>query len=137
MNDRRGDDPRRDDVRGSDHGATLSLELVADPALLATARLFAAAAARAGGCDDDVVEDVRLAVSEACARAIRGASNGDRVAVDAYVGPDGVAFVVDGPTATVGEDDIDGLDLVATLFPSAATSADGRRTTVRFDAPAA
>jgi hypothetical protein len=121
----------------SDRRATLALELVADPALLATARLFAAAAARAGGCDDDVVEDVRLAVSEACARAIRGAIDGERIEIHAHVGPDGVGFVVEGPSATIGDDDIDGLDLVATLFPSAATSADGRRTTVRFDAPTA
>jgi hypothetical protein len=121
----------------SDRRATLALELVADPALLATARLFAAAAARAGGCDDDVVEDVRLAVSEACARAIRGAIDGERIEIQAHVGPDGVGFVVEGPSATIGDDDIDGLDLVATLFPSAATSADGRRTTVRFDAPTA
>jgi len=130
-------DPGASDPSASDPGATLALELVADPALLATARLFAAAAARAAGCDDDVVEDVRLAVSEACARAIRGASNDERIAIEAHVGPDGVAFLVDGPTATVGDDDIDGLDLVATLFPNAATSADGGRTTVRFDAPAA
>jgi hypothetical protein len=119
----------------SDRRATLALELVADPALLATARLFAAAAARAGGCDDDVVEDVRLAVSEACARAIRGAIDGERIEIQAHVGPGGVGFVVEGPSATIGDDDIDGLDLVATLFPSAATSADGRRTIVRFDAP--
>ena len=121
----------------SDHGTKLALELVADPALLATARLFAAAAARAGGCDDDVVEDVRLAVSEACARSIRGANDGDRVAVEAHVGPAGVSFVVEGPTVTIADDDIDGLDLVATLFPTAATTANGSRTTVRFDAPAA
>ena len=119
----------------SDRRATLALEFVADPALLATARLFAAAAARAGGCDDDVVEDVRLAVSEACARAIRGAIDGERIEIQAHVGPDGVGFVVEGPSATIGVDDIDGLDLVSTLFPTSATSAEGRRTIVRFDAP--
>jgi hypothetical protein len=116
--------------------ATLELELAADPALLATARLFATAAARAGGCDDDVVEDVRLAVSEACARSMRGATDGERISIEAHVGLTGVGFVVDGPAGTIGDDDIDGLDLVAALFPAAATSADGSRTSVRFDAPA-
>jgi hypothetical protein len=120
----------------TDPRATLGLELAADPALLATARLFAAAAARAGGCDDDTVEDVRLAVSEACARAMRGAAVGDRVTIDAHVEGPGVAFVVEGPTGPADDDAIDGLDLVATLFPSAATTGDGGRTTVRFDAPA-
>lgn len=117
----------------SDPRATLELELAADPALLATARLFAAAAARAAGCDDDTVEDVRLAVSEACARSIRGAHDGDRVSIDAHVGIAGVAFVVAGP-AGLSDDEIDGLDLVATLFPSASTTGDGDRTTVRFEA---
>jgi hypothetical protein len=119
----------------SDPRATLELELAADPALLATARLFATAAARAGGCDDDVVEDVRLAVSEACARSMRGASDGERISVEAHVSLAGVAFVVEGPTGSISDDDIDGLDLVSTLFPTAATSADGSRTSVRFDAP--
>lgn len=119
----------------SDPRATLELELAADPALLATARLFATAAARAGGCDDDVVEDVRLAVSEACARSMRGAGDGERISVEAHVSLAGVAFTVEGPTGSIADDDIDGLDLVSTLFPTAATSADGARTSVRFDAP--
>ena len=119
----------------SDPRATLQLELVADAALLATARLFAAAAARAGGRDGDVVEDVRLAVSEACARSIRGAADSDRISIDAHVGPRGVAFVVEGPSGPSGDDDIDGLDLVAALFPTASTSDDASRSTVRFDAP--
>lgn len=120
----------------SDARATLELELVADPALLATARLFAAAAARAAGCDDDVVEDVRLAVSEACARSMRGAHDGDRISIDAHVSLRGVTFVVDGPSGPAGDDDIDGLDLIAALFSTASTTGDGSRTTVRFDASA-
>ena len=120
----------------SDSRAMLELEVAADPALLATARLFAAAAARAGGCDDDVVEDVRLAVSEACTRSMRGAGPADRISVDAHVSLTGVSFVVEGPSGTGGGDDIDGLDLVAALFPTASTAGDGSRTTVRFDAPA-
>jgi hypothetical protein len=119
----------------SDPRATLELKLAADPALLATARLFATAAARAGGCDDDVVEDVRLAVSEACARSMRGASDGERISIEAHVGLAGVAFIVEGPAGSIGDDDIDGLDLVSTLFPAAVTSGDGARTSVRFDAP--
>jgi hypothetical protein len=112
---------------------TLELELRADPSLLATARLFAAAAARAAGCDDDAIEDVRLAVSEACAQSMRGSVDGDRIGIGARVDISGVVFTVEGPTGQAGNDDIDGLDLVATLFPSTATTVDGDRTRVRFD----
>ena len=120
----------------SDARAALGLELAADPALLATTRLFAASAARSGGCDDDVVEDVRLAVSEACARSMRDAAADDRISIEAHVRVGGVAFVISGPTGRSDVDDIDGLDLVAALFPTASSDADGPRTTVRFDAPA-
>jgi hypothetical protein len=43
------------------------LEIVRDPALVRTVRLVAAAFARRNGMTEDVVEDVRLAVGEACA----------------------------------------------------------------------
>jgi Histidine kinase-like ATPase domain len=119
----------------SDAPATLELELAADPALLATARLFAAAAARAAGCDDLIVEDVRLAVSEACAASMRGATGDERVSIGARVGSEGVSFAVEGPSGPSDGAEIAGLDLVAALFPSASTSGNGGRTTVRFDAP--
>jgi anti-sigma regulatory factor (Ser/Thr protein kinase) len=117
----------------SDDRATLELELESDPSLLATARLFAASAARAAGCDDDVVEDVRLAVSEACARSMRAGRDGDRIGIGATLDAGGVAFAIEGPSGRPDDDDIDGLDLVATLFPSTVTTVEGHRTTVRFD----
>jgi hypothetical protein len=43
------------------------LEIVRDPALVRTVRLVAAAFARRNGMNEDVVEEVRLAVGEACA----------------------------------------------------------------------
>jgi anti-sigma regulatory factor (Ser/Thr protein kinase) len=43
------------------------LEIARDPALVRTVRLVAAAFARRNGMNEDVVEDVRLAVGEACA----------------------------------------------------------------------
>ena len=43
------------------------LEIARDPALVRTVRLVAAAFARRNGADEDVVEEVRLAVGEACA----------------------------------------------------------------------
>lgn len=43
------------------------LSIVRDPALVRTVRLVAAAVARRTGLDEDSVEEVRLAVGEACA----------------------------------------------------------------------
>lgn len=43
------------------------LEIARDPALVRTVRLVAAAFARRTGLDEDVVEELRLAVGEACA----------------------------------------------------------------------
>ncbi|HXF71236.1 MAG TPA: ATP-binding protein [Actinomycetota bacterium] len=43
------------------------LELPAEPPFLATARVFASAIARQAGCQEAVVDDVKLAISEAWA----------------------------------------------------------------------
>lgn len=43
------------------------LEIARDPALVRTVRLVAAAFARRNGYNEDVVEELRLAVGEACA----------------------------------------------------------------------
>lgn len=48
-------------------GHEVVLEVTRDPALVRTVRLVAAAFARRCGMQGDVVEDVRLAVGEACA----------------------------------------------------------------------
>ncbi len=45
----------------------ISVTIVRDPALVRTVRLVAAAVARRGSRDEEFVEEVRLAVGEACA----------------------------------------------------------------------
>jgi serine/threonine-protein kinase RsbW len=47
------------------------LEFSSEPDFISTARLFAGAAARYYGCDEDVVQDVKIAVSEACTNAVK------------------------------------------------------------------
>jgi anti-sigma regulatory factor (Ser/Thr protein kinase) len=121
---------------------TLRLDIDADPALLGTARLFAVSSARLAGCADDVVEDVRLAVSEACTRAIAHARHGGRVAIETRLVPTGLEVEVRGPAdepvgslePTVREA-ID-IDLVPALFPDAEEHMAGGSLTVRFRAPA-
>jgi anti-sigma regulatory factor (Ser/Thr protein kinase) len=55
--------------RGDD--VTVTLRLPPNAAHVRTARLIAAAMARRSGVGEDVLDEVRLAVGEACARAVR------------------------------------------------------------------
>ncbi|GFH38864.1 ATP-binding protein [Streptomyces pacificus] len=50
--------------------ATVELRFSAQPEHVRTARLVAAAVARRAGVDDAVLDEVRLAVGEACSRAV-------------------------------------------------------------------
>lgn len=58
------------------HGATLTLEIPADPAYLVTARLFAAAAAAVTGMTPDQVADMELAISDVCTLLLRANDDG-------------------------------------------------------------
>ncbi|NEE57431.1 ATP-binding protein, partial [Streptomyces sp. SID8455] len=50
--------------------ATVELRFSAQPEHVRTARLVAAAVARRAGVDEAVLDEVRLAVGEACSRAV-------------------------------------------------------------------
>jgi anti-sigma regulatory factor (Ser/Thr protein kinase) len=50
--------------------ATVHLTFTPDPAYVRTVRLVAAAAARGAGVPDEIVDEVRLAIGEACTRAV-------------------------------------------------------------------
>jgi serine/threonine-protein kinase RsbW len=117
---------------------TLTLRFSADPALLTTARLFAASAARLAGCSEETVEDVRLAVSEACTRAVQESAGApEPVSVEALIDGAGLEVVVAASAAggPMSEDDLP-VDLIPALFAGAeALEADGRRI-VRFRAAA-
>jgi hypothetical protein len=56
---------------GATAAATVVLKLPASAAHVRTARLVAAAMARRSGVDEGLLDEVRLAVGEACARAVR------------------------------------------------------------------
>ena len=56
---------------GADDGVTVTLRLPSSAAHVRTARLIAAAMARRSGVGEDVLDEVRLAVGEACSRAVR------------------------------------------------------------------
>jgi len=83
------------------------------PAHVRTARLVALAVARRAGVDDDLLDEVRLAVGEACSRAV--GVNGDRApqaAVRMTLSDEQAKFTVEvvdvGPLeAGVGEPDLE------------------------------
>ena len=56
---------------GPGEDVTVTLRLPPNAAHVRTARLIAAAMARRSGVGEDVLDEVRLAVGEACARAVR------------------------------------------------------------------
>jgi anti-sigma regulatory factor (Ser/Thr protein kinase) len=58
-------------VTGTGADVTVTLRLPPSAAHVRTARLIAAAMARRSGVGEDVLDEVRLAVGEACARAVR------------------------------------------------------------------
>lgn len=105
---------------------TVSISIARDPALVRTVRLVTAAVARRAALDEAVIEEVRLAVGEACAVLIGlDAQDGGAVARmegGAHEHPDdqqvrvklsverGIGAVVEGRMADVPRD-VDGLDL--------------------------
>ena len=120
-------------VGGSDE---LVLEIAPEAEHIRTARLFAAAAARHFSVDEERVEDLKVAISEACTNSFRAhesAQLSDPVVVVAAPAEEGVRFsVIDAGVGfePPGADDQDytppqglfegslGLALIRTLFPN-------------------
>jgi anti-sigma regulatory factor (Ser/Thr protein kinase) len=126
----------------------ISVSIARDPALVRTVRLIAAAVARRSGRDEEFVEEVRLAVGEACALMVgtdsapqlRGGGPitvrlrlDERLSVD--VESDGEVSVED-PV----DGDVDGVEpwaLLRGLIDEFSISRDGTSTTLSMSWPAA
>lgn len=83
---------------GTSAGADeLALSIPADPEQVRTARLFAGATARHFGLDEETVEDLKVAISEAVTNAIRAhtdAGTDEPIRVLATAGADSIRFDV-------------------------------------------
>lgn len=97
----------------------ITVSIARDPALVRTVRLIAAAVARRTSHDEEFVEEVRLAVGEACALMVgeQGAGTGPvtvRLAVDGRLVVD---VTSDGPVAITDavDSDVDGVEPWALL----------------------
>jgi hypothetical protein len=117
------------------------LQLAPEASLIVTARLFASGLARLSGCGEERVEDVKLAVSEACTFALSAGESTDSLTVDVHKDAHQLTFEV-GPArdAPSGGHDAgaaplpQGLDLVRLIFDDArvTTGTSGTESVVTF-----
>ncbi len=132
--------------------ATVELLLTALPAHVRTARLVGVAAARRAGLDDDLLDEFRLAVGEACGRAVAvNAAHAPEVPVRIVVRDDPAGLTVEvtdaGPESgpleedveeLFGQDEVDprvALAVLAGLVDDLAVTSDGTGTTVSLRWP--
>lgn len=135
-----------------DEGHVFRLEIAAEPRFVSTARLFVAALARQYSCPEDRVQDLKVAISEACSNAIkahRQAGVPDPIKLLVRSTPrsltyevmdTGEGFEFDGAVSGVTDDDPAnlvnggiGLTLIGALFPGFEVLSDpGKGTVLRF-----
>jgi hypothetical protein len=120
------------------------LQLAPEASLIVTARLFASGLARLSGCSEERAEDVKLAVSEACAFALSAGDSTDSLTVDVHKDAHRLTFEVGpAPDAPSGGHDAgaaalpQGLDLVRLIFDDArvTTRTGGAKSVVSFSVP--
>jgi anti-sigma regulatory factor (Ser/Thr protein kinase) len=123
-----------------------SLDLPADAAYVATVRIFASSLARHFAVGEDAIEDVKLAISEACGLYVR---TGADTAIQLRVEPleDRIRFEVSGPPippVPEGDDTPStpsdyaartGAEVIRALFEGSEIVTDGGRSVVRFAVP--
>lgn len=118
-----------------DDGDRFVLEIVPVGENIRTARLFGASIARHFRCDEEQVEDLKLALSEAVGRALRNlpaASMAVTIRVTAVKAGSGLTFAIEGPTVEVSEAPAAGPEvepseeeLIMALFPDASFEGSG------------
>ena len=120
----------------------VSIAIARDPALVRTVRLVAAAVARRADCPDARIEEIRLAVGEACAVMIGqeedGGSSEDRVDVSLRADTEFAVSV----SGRLGEDEsgfadigLDPFALLSGLAEEMKVHEDGGVTTLRLTWP--
>lgn len=114
----------------------IMIELPAEPSAVGSARLFATSVARLAGIDDETVEDVRLAISEAVTERIHAAgATASPVCVIALVRGKDVVFEISGAGGAPGDNGELGMAVIRSLFPDATLESSPH--VVRFVAPRA
>ena len=83
------------DGAGAAPRPSVRLTVAPEARLLATVRLVVATAARRAGVNDELVEDLKVAVSEICSTAVRARSSVPRGSIEVDLSEDGRRFVVE------------------------------------------
>jgi hypothetical protein len=123
--------------------STASLVIPAGPASVGTVRYFAATVARHAGLPEELIDDLRLAVSEACAEAIdAGVTGSIRVALSLQ--PEGIDVEVTTSGGSIQPEGkgrgrealvpINRLQLIRALFPDAEIDQSHGMSVFRFTA---
>ena len=71
-----------------------TLELPSDPQFISTARMFVCSLARHFEIDEEVIEDLTLAISEACTRALASKETNGSLSVTAETGGGRLTFEI-------------------------------------------
>ncbi len=121
-----------------------TLQIPPDPAYVATARMFAATLARHFEIPDESIEDLKLAISEACSRSLAGDEGAgiamtierrtDRLIFEieqSDLGPERASVDTPTPSAHQLASGLS-LELVSALFEDAAVVSEGDRPVLRF-----
>lgn len=128
---------------GSGAPDRFSLNVPPRAELMSAVRVFASAVARHYGLEDDVVEDVKLAVSEACTDPI-AAGVGGQIELRIVVDGGGLGYEIASGSWTAGSTTnvdlpegvdqrwLDRVQLVRALFADAQRSEQAGRSVVRF-----
>lgn len=131
----------------AERGLEASIELPADAAYVATARIFGAALARHFGADEEAIEDLKLAVSEGCSSFIRASAEDHPIRLQALVADGRLSFRISGaslPDLPTGEETPStpdrfasqvGGEVILALFADAEITARGDGSEVRFSLP--
>jgi anti-sigma regulatory factor (Ser/Thr protein kinase) len=124
-----------------------TLELPSDPAFIATARMFACSLARHFEMDEEIIDDLTLAISEACTRALAAEETNGSLSVSAARSDGRLTFEIpqgdlrepaatDTPTPSHEEMAGLSLELITALFEDAEIAVSERGTPVlRFSIP--
>lgn len=133
-------------MTGGENGGPprFTLDAPLEPPYIATARMFAASVARQFEMAEDLIEDLKLAVSEACSRALAAGGRDGRLEITVEPRGSRLSFeIVQGKGAAPPEEDSGAeevapgfhLELIAALFDDAETvpGPDGNEV-IRFSA---
>jgi anti-sigma regulatory factor (Ser/Thr protein kinase) len=122
----------------------ITVSIARDPALVRTVRLVAAAVARRTGQDEDFVEEVRLAVGEACALLVADGADGDGPVTVVIAIGDRLRVEVSGegslPAEDAGQGDLESVEpwaLLRGLIDDFAVIRQGASTTLSMSWPLA